>query len=152
MPQFVNWLQSDNKSVIVFGLWLARMFNQYSAGNDIVKLITHQDNTISQVAAEVAAALYLPQAVPQLLHKLENTDDYNLKSTLIQALGKIGSYKELKVLKNIFKGDKQSLSLKAAYAILAIDKAQEQWLAEASTGAKHQALLAHANDKRINEI
>lgn len=70
IPDISQWLNSQNKTVALFALKLAKIYNQFEAKDEILALLNHSDITIRVEAMEVLSHMGVVEAVAILKNNL----------------------------------------------------------------------------------
>ncbi|WP_366182464.1 hypothetical protein [Flavobacterium ovatum] len=71
LPDITHWLQSSNHSVISFALKLAKIYNQFEAKDEILKLLNHPNQEIRIQTIEIVAHLGIFEAIELLKDQIE---------------------------------------------------------------------------------
>ena len=74
IPDITDWLLSKNITVVLFALKLAKIYNQFEAKDEILKLLNHSDKTIRIEAIDVLSHIGVIEAVAIL------KNDFNERS------------------------------------------------------------------------
>ncbi|MFV8323375.1 HEAT repeat domain-containing protein [Flavobacterium sp. LB3P21] len=71
IPDITDWLESENNTVVLFALKLAKIYNQFGAKEEIISLLHHADQTIRIDAIDVLSNMGDFEAVTVLKNDFE---------------------------------------------------------------------------------
>jgi hypothetical protein len=101
LPDFYNFLQSENASVIVFALNMIRLFSQKGSKEEIIRLVTYHDPIVRRNALRVVRDLGIYEAIPVVRqHFLGET--LRVQVGMIQALSLDKPLETFEFYKNIW--------------------------------------------------
>jgi hypothetical protein len=83
VPEFSQWFDSENISVMIFALQMASWFKQKNAEKGIIKLLEHPDENVRHTAIKVCGDLELQHALPHLKSMYEGESFKNRLEILI---------------------------------------------------------------------
>lgn len=75
IPDINPWLKSENNSVVVFALKLAKIYNQFEAKDAIMNLLAHQQKKIRIDAIHVLSHLHAVEAKDILKNNFDNLSE-----------------------------------------------------------------------------
>ncbi len=151
IPKFKRWLNSSNKTVVIFSMKMIRVFKQKEAWMEIVRLLDDKDPEIRNNAIFVLGELRIKQAVIPLKHHYKSEIYENLLEIVI-ALGRISDLSALRFLIMVIdKEDDVQLQIEAARAIRDMGDPGEKALDKLmhSDYKNYKIIIKHVLDKRI---
>jgi len=104
-PAFRLWLTSKNNYVVLFSLRLIKYYNQNDAHASLIELVKHKNNHIKREAIQCITAFHITAAIPVLKMVFRNCTT-DVKMTILEALGELGSKEELDFLRQVELKDK----------------------------------------------
>ena len=104
-PAFRLWLTSKNNYVVLFCLRLIKYYNQNDSHASLIELVKHKNNHIKREAIQCITAFHITEALPvlKMVFRKCNTD---VKMTILEALGELGSEEDIDFLKQVEATDK----------------------------------------------
>ncbi len=104
-PAFRLWLTSKNNYVVLFSLRLIKYYNQNDSHASLIELVKHKNNHIKREAIQCITAFHITDAIPvlKMVFRKCTTD---VKMTILEALGELGSKEEIDFLKQVEITDK----------------------------------------------
>ena len=151
IPDFSRWLDSANRTVVIFSLKMIKVFKQKEAWEKVTALLDDEDAEIRKTAIIVLGELRVKQAVNALKHHYKYEIYENLVE-IVTALGKISDFSALKFLIIVIdKEDDVQLQIEAAKAIRDMGDQGEKALGKLmqSDYKNYQIIIKHVLDKRI---
>jgi hypothetical protein len=151
VPDFKRWLNSPNRTVVIFALNMIKVFKQNESWENIIDLLKNEDEEIRKTAIYVLGALRIRQAATALKNHYKYEVYENMLAILV-ALGKIADESAIKFLVMVIdKEDDVQLQIEAARALrdtgengqLALEKLMH------SDYKNYQIIIKHVLDKRI---
>lgn len=101
-PSFKSWLTSKNKYVVLFALRLIKHFHQNDATASIIELVKHRNNQIKLEAIDCIRTFHMTLAL-ETLKTIFWRCTAVVKIAILQAIGSLGTDKELEFLNLIEK-------------------------------------------------
>ena len=152
IPDFSRWINSPNKTVIIFSLRMIQVFKQNQAVQAVITCLEHPDHEVRQTAIKVCGEIQLHDALPHL-RQMYKKEDYSNCVAIIQAMGKMPDESVLGFLKLVL--DKEEDVQLQILAALAIAKMGEVGIAALVKLVKseykdYQIIIRHVLDKRIS--
>jgi hypothetical protein len=91
LPQFNQWFDHGNVSIVLFSISMVRQFRQVQAIKDLIPLLSHENRKVRSLTVETLGELDAYEYSHEL-EKLATTswEDAKLSHRIIQCLGKIG--------------------------------------------------------------
>lgn len=117
IPEFKNYLTSENRSIILLCIKLIVDFKQFNAVPDLVLNLNCDDELIRNQVIQALGELNAASAEERLIEKYETESVLNKASILI-TLGQISSGEALGFIKDKFLQAEHSLILKSAAAAI----------------------------------
>ena len=152
IPDFSRWINSPNKTVIIFSLRMIQVFKQNHAAQAVITCLGHSDHEVRQTAIKVCGEIQLQEALPYL-KQMYKKEDYSNCLAIVQTMRKMPDESVLGFLKLVLdKEDDVQLQIEAA---LAISKMGEVGIAALvkivkSEYKNYQIIIRHVLDKRIS--
>lgn len=144
IPQFSQWLNSENSSIVDFAIRMIGEYQQIEAFSMLIEILISENNpTIQKRIIETLGILENPAAII-ILKKKYRSSSFESKIEIIRALGKITSNSNIKFLSKILKENDDILAMEAAYSL---KKSGEMAVKE----LKIAALLSDKKTKSIIE-
>jgi len=75
VPEFRQWLNSPNDTVVMFALRMIKEFNQISAEGEVRKILNHNSGGVRRIAIEVAGDLKLESTL-EVMKRMYKNEDY----------------------------------------------------------------------------
>ncbi len=151
LPDFSRWLNSPNRTVILFALRMINVFEQRRVWEKIIPLLEYPDEEIRGMAIFVLGRLKVREALPQFKHIYKN-ETYENCLAILQAMRNMPDELVLNFLKLVLdKEDDVQLQIEATKAIYEIGEVGEQALEKLmqSDYKNYQIIIKHVLDKRI---
>jgi HEAT repeat protein len=91
LPDFSQWYQHQNVSVILFSISMVRQFRQFHAIDRIVQLLNNTDERVVGLTIETLGELETIDAADKIVQLADRVwDKEKLSRRLVRCLGKIG--------------------------------------------------------------
>jgi hypothetical protein len=151
IPDFRKWLDSGNRTVVIFALKMIKVFKQKHAIQNVMDMLENEDTEIRETAINVLGELSVKQAVPLLKHRYRH-EVYENQLAILIALNRISDMSAAKFLvKVIDKEDDVQLQIEAAKALRDMGDAGQQELEKLmhSDYKNYMIIIKHILDKRI---
>lgn len=152
VPDLRKWLQSDNRSVLMFILVMIKHYQQTNAFEDVKRFVYYSDERLRHKAYETLAALNLESAKDILMNRYPSETIEN-KKIIISCLRHFSGDATLDFyLEHLNNEDDFDLKLEIAYGMAAHGDEGEKQLIDVQN-SKNLALkkiAAHVSDTRIN--
>ncbi len=117
VPEFSQWFDSENISIVIFALQMVSWFKQKDAETGVIRLLEHPDENVRFAAIRVCGDLELQNAMPHLKDIYEGESFKNRLEILI-SFSKVPDEEYLDFLKSILdKEDDVTLQINATKAI-----------------------------------
>lgn len=100
LPNFSQWLASENESIVVFALRMIAEFQQQSAAQAILHQLSNASFLIIVEAVKAASRLQLSEAIPKLT-ELAQHEDADIQLTSLQAISKLGDHHQVGNLRSL---------------------------------------------------
>ncbi|MEM7298743.1 MAG: HEAT repeat domain-containing protein, partial [Bacteroidota bacterium] len=101
-PRFKAWLTSKNRDVVLFALRLIKYYKQNDAEASLIQLIKHKNNQIKAEAISCIKEFHYSDAVETLKAVFWRCST-DVKLSLLDAIGAMGSEKDIEFLQSIEK-------------------------------------------------
>ena len=151
VPEFKRWLTSENITVVMFALRMIREFKQKDAEPEIMKVLLHRDNRVSQLAVQVAGDLDMRTTL-DTMKRMYKYQDYNLCLEIIRSMGKMPELAMMGFLKLVLdKEDDVQLQIEATKAIENMGEEGVKALVKLmkSEYKNYSIIVRHVLDRRI---
>ncbi|MEH6771145.1 hypothetical protein [Maribacter arcticus] len=104
-PSFGLWLTSTNSHVVLFSLRLIKYYKQSDTEQSIITLLKHKKRDIQSEAIDCIKEFFFVHALPTLkmVYGKASTD---IKITILDAIGEIGSKSDVEFLERLKKKEK----------------------------------------------
>lgn len=152
VPNFGQWLNSENESVVLFCLRMIREYNQTDNADKILHLIYHGNEPVRRLAIEVAGDLKLGE-LSEALKKKYKYEVYEVELEIVKSLGKMAEPKTIQFLQYIVDSeDDTQLQIEATKAIKNMGEIGETYLMKMlnSEYKNYNIVIKHVLDNRIN--
>jgi len=152
VPQFKQWLNSTNDSVVLFSLRMIREFKQADAEEAIHKVLVHSSPEIRLMAVQVAGDLGFRSALEEL-KKMYKNQDYKTCLEIVKSMGKMPDPSMLGFLKLVLdKEDDVQLQIEATKSIEKMGEEGVKALVKImkSEYKNYNIVVRHVLDRRIN--
>jgi hypothetical protein len=151
VPDFKRWLDSPNRTVVIFALSMIKVFKQNESWERVIELLKNDDEEIRKTAIYVLGALRIRQAAKALKNHYKFEVYENMLAILL-ALGKIADESAIKFLIMVIdKEDDVQLQIEAARALRDTGENGQKALEKLmhSDYKNYQIIIKHVLDKRI---
>ena len=151
VPDFQNWLNSANPTVVMFALRMIREFKQRHAEPEIRKSLLHRDQRVSRLAVEVAGDLDMRTTL-DTMKRMYKFQEYNNCLEIVKSMGKMPEQSMLGFLKLVLdKEDDVQLQIEAVKAIENMGEVGVQALVKVmkSEYKNYNIIVRHVLDRRI---
>lgn len=152
IPFFATWLNSPNKSVVIFCISMIGAFRQNDAIPVLIRLLDHQDESIKQAAIKALREMNARQAEDKLIamYPLETPV---VQNEILKSLENIASDKSITLYDHILRQPVPDLqhSLHSVKALLALGDKGKKVLAHLNDvkSDRLQLIISHASDPRL---
>ena len=151
VPDFRQWLNSDNRTVIIFSLNMIQVFQQNQAWKEILELLENSDPEIRKTAIFVSGELKINKAARSLKNHYKY-EVYENQLAILIAMNKLSDESSLKFLVMVIdKEDDVQLQIEAAKALRGMGDAGQRALEKlmSSDYKNYIIIIKHVLDKRI---
>lgn len=93
LPNFSQWLTSENESIVLFALRMIAEFQQYSAAPSVLHKLSNSSLSVITEAINTVNRLQLTEAMPTLMN-LAKHKDTDIQLASLQAISKLGSHQQ----------------------------------------------------------
>jgi len=117
IPEFKQWFDLENISVVMFSLEMVAWYKQRGAGKEILGLFEHENEKIRHTAYKVCGEIGLKMALPVMIRKFPE-ETFNNKLEILQSFAKVPDEKYLKFLKTVLDTEEEvQLQIQATKAM-----------------------------------
>jgi hypothetical protein len=151
VPDFRQWLNSDNRTVIIFSLNMIQVFQQKQAWKEVMELLENSDPEIRKTAIFVLGELKINKALQSLKNHYKY-EVYENQLAILLAINKISDESSVKFLVMVIdKEDDVQLQIEAAKALRDMGEAGQAALVKLmrSDYKNYMIIIKHVLDKRI---
>ena len=152
VPDFGQWLYSDNSSVSMFCLRMIREYEQAQNANKVEFMFYHALDNIRHLAIQVAGDLKLDELAFSLKKRYKE-ENYKNQLEIVKSLGKIGNPKSLGFLQKVVDSENDTqLQIEAVKAINGMGEVGRVYLEKMlnSDYKDYNIIIKHVLDNKIN--
>ncbi len=113
---FDNWFKSENNSVVVFALKLARNYHRFDLHDQILPCLDHPSSQVRLEAIQCLREIYTDGTSDELTSRFLNEDIKN-QLMMIKAIQQIGSERDIAFLLQLLDSENDEIKLFAARAL-----------------------------------
>ena len=152
IPFFSTWLNSSNKSVVLFCISMIGAFRQNDAIPVLLRLLDNDDEAIRQAAMKSLREMNATQAEEKLIamYPLETPD---VQNEILKSLENISSEKSISLYEHILRQPQPELqhALHSAKALLMLGAPGKNLLQKLNENSNErlQLIIQHASDARL---
>ena len=99
-PNFSQWFNSENLSIVVFSLQMVSWFKQKEAQKEIIELLHHENENVRFQAIRVCGDLQLEDSLHEL-NKIYEDESYKIKLEILESFGKTPVDEHLEFLNEV---------------------------------------------------
>lgn len=153
VPEFKQWFDSENVTVVMFALEMVAWYKQRGAEQDIIKLFEHENEQVRHTAYKVSGEVKLEMTLPALVEKYPEENLEN-KLEILRTFAKLPDEKYLPFLKSVLDNeDDVQLQIQATKAMENTDEPGIAMLIKLmkskSEYKNYQIIIRHVLDGRI---
>ena len=100
VPDFSQWFESQNISVVIFGLQMVSWFKQKNAEEGIIKLLDHEDESVRYAAIKVCGEIGLNGTLKHL-QRIYEREEYKNRLEILRTFAKVPDENYLEFLKSV---------------------------------------------------
>lgn len=152
VPEFKQWINSPNPTVVMFALRMIREFKQPHTEEDIKMVLTHPDPKVRHLAIEVTGDMKIKSCLP-VLKRIYKSENYNNCLEILRSITKMPDPSMLGFLKLVLdKEDDVQLQIEAVRGIEGMGELGVSTLVKLmeSEYKNYNIIIKHVLDKRIN--
>lgn len=151
VPEFKQWLNSPNDTVVMFALRMIREFKQLDAEDEVRQTLSHNNKDVRKLAIEVSGDLGIRTSL-SVLKKMYKYEDYANCYEILRAMGKMPDTAMMGFLKLVL--DKESdvqLQIEATKSIENMGEEGVKALVKLmkSEYKNYNIIIRHVLDRRI---
>ena len=102
LPDFSQWLTSDNESIVLFSLRMIAEFQQQQARELVISQLFHKSANIVTEAIYTVSQLKITDAIPTLISLLHQPNP-RIQISSIRAIGQLGNNQQINALDNLLR-------------------------------------------------
>jgi hypothetical protein len=110
------WLKSENSSVVVFALKLARNYHRFELHDEISPCLDHQDSKVRLETINFLSEIATDETSDQFISRFLG-EEFKHQLAMIHAMQKIASEKDILFLLDLLNNDNNEMKLSAARAL-----------------------------------
>jgi len=152
VPDFGQWLNSQNDTVVTFCLRMIREYQQVSNASKIEELLDHKNEKVRKLAIEVLGDIKATESAFPLKKKYKE-EVYENSLEIIKSLRKISNPKSIGFLQKVVDSEQDTnLQIEAVKAIAEMGDEGKIYLEKMmkSDYKDYNIIIKHVLDKRIN--
>jgi HEAT repeat protein len=88
VPDFRQWFDSENLTILKFSLKMVAWFKQTNSGNQVISLLNHEDEGVRKQAIWACGELALKESLP-VLQKMYRDASYDIRTEILKAFSKV---------------------------------------------------------------
>lgn len=100
VPEFKQWFDSENITVVIFALEMVAWYKQRGVGKELIALFEHEDELVRNTAFKVCGEVGLKMVFPALVHRYPS-ESFKNKLEILTSFAKVPDEKYLKFLKSV---------------------------------------------------
>lgn len=100
VPDFKQWFNSENISVVMFSLEMVAWYKQRGVGKEILEMFEHENEQIRHTSYKVCGEIGLKMALSAMIKKYPD-ETFNNKLEILHSFTKVPDEKYLKFLKSV---------------------------------------------------
>lgn len=116
-----QWFKSDNSSVIIFTLKLARIYQRFDLYYDIVSCLDHADPTVRYEAIHCLNEIYTEETSDDFISRFLNEILKN-QLAMIKVMATVGTEKDVLFLLDLLDHENDEIKIRAARALVQSNK------------------------------
>jgi len=153
VPDFKQWFDSENLTILIFSLQMVAWFKQKDALGEVLRLLEHEDENVRNRAIKTCGELGVKEALPAL-QKRYAEESYRNRLDILTAFGRIPDEAYLEFMNGVLDSeDDVQLQILATKAMENMDEpgiARLIKLMKKKTDYKnYQIIIRHVLDGRI---
>ena len=152
VPDFKEWLDSPNPTVVMFALRMIREYKQNYAEREVVKVLSHPETKVRNLAIEVIGDLNMRSGLAYM-KKMYQLEKYDNCLEILRSMSKMPEPSMLEFLKSILDIETDvQLQIEATRAIENIGEEGISALVKLmkSEYKNYNIIIRHVLDRRIN--
>ncbi|MCK4879883.1 MAG: hypothetical protein KAS82_04450 [Bacteroidales bacterium] len=153
VPDFKQWFNSENTSVVMFALEMVGWYKQRGVGKEILGLFEHEEEKVRFTSYKVCGEIGLKMSLPAMIKKYPE-ETFKNKLEILHTFTKVPDEKYLKFLKNVLDTEEDvQLQIEATKAMENTDEPGISMLIRLmkskSEYKNYQIIIRHVLDGRI---
>ena len=153
VPDFSQWFNSENFSVVIFALQMVSWFKQKDAEEGIIKLLDHKNENVRFAAIRVCGDIGLENPLPHL-QRIYERESFKNRLEILRSFAKVPDEMYLDFLKSVLdREDDVQLQINATKAMENTDEPGISLLIKLmkskSEYKNYQIIIRHVLDGRI---
>lgn len=153
VPEFKQWFESENVSVVIFALKMVLWFKQLSSRWAVIRLFEHENEDVRRTAFKVCGDLRFKSSLPAM-QRVYDRESHKNKLEILNAFARTPQERHLPFLKSVLDMEEDvQLQILATKAIESTDEPGISMLIKlmksTSEYKNHQIIIRHVLDGRI---
>jgi len=149
IPDFSQWLSSDNDSVVLFVTKMINYYNQLEAADQLIGLLSHSNEKIRTEVIRTLGDMAVVEA-DQALIEIYPKETEDTRKEILETLGKIGTENSVAFLYTALNSHQFPLAFMAAKGLVKLGRSGEEVLAQAKNEELSMPqIVKHLADERI---
>ena|GEM_PF-3391436 len=149
IPDFSQWLSSENDSVVLFVIKMINYYNQLEAADKMIALLSHPSDKIRAELIRTLGDMEVNEAENTLI-EMYSQESEETKIDILIALGKIGTERATGFLQHALKSPEFPLAFHAAKGLMQSGPVGVELLEQAEkVDVQLQPIVKHLMDERI---
>jgi HEAT repeat protein len=153
VPDFSDWFDSENLSIVKFSLQMVAWFGQQEAVDGVIRLLQHESEDVRMQAIRTCGKLGMKETLPHL-QQMYDGESYNNRLELLKAFAQIPDENFLEFLNGVLdKEEDVQLQILATKAMENMDEPGISRLIKLmkkkSEYRNYQIIIRHVLDGRI---
>jgi HEAT repeat protein len=149
IPDFSQWLSSNNDSVVLFVTKMINYYNQLEAADQLIGLLSHPNEKVRTEVIRTLGDMEVMEA-DQALIEIYPKETEETQKEILETLGKIGTDNSVAFLYTALNSPQFPLAFMAAKGLMKLGRSGEEVLAQAKNEELSMPqIVKHLADERI---
>jgi hypothetical protein len=152
VPDFGEWIHSDNPTVSMFCLRMIREYKQVQNANNVEFMLNHTIDKIRNLAIQVAGDLKLDTTITTLSKRYDK-EIYENQVEIVKSFGKIANPESVEFLQEVVDSENDTdLQIEAVKSIYSLGEVGKTYLEKMmnSDYKDYNIIIKHVLDNKIN--
>lgn len=152
IPDFSRWLDSENKSVVIFSLRMIKLFKQDQAVPQLLQMVDYPDDDVRN-ELYVTLGVLQKDEIRKVIKTQFLTETHENKMAILKALGRFKNAEDIEFYKRVIEEHEEvDLQIEAAKGIRKVGdtgKKELQELVHTDNYRNYQIIIKHVLDERL---